>query len=368
MDTVKLLQERTNRIKAAINLEKPDRVPVVPLADVFAARVMGIPLTNFIYGEGTNRAMIDCWSKIGEIDGHQRLNFNVFSLSAMWLSKLKLPGIHLPEDVLYQVAEAEIMKKEDYDEIISQGFNTFVGDYYKNRLDDVLPKLKNTVATMPQAIKEWEDAGVLPMCPGSAIIPFEYFCGGRSLKEFVMDMRRIPDKVQEAMDVAMIDIVENTRQSFRRLKPFGAWVGGWRSAPELLSPKISNRFVYPYLKKLVEVCIEEDVVPVFHFDSNWGRDLQLMRELYPKAKCVLALDGATDIFKAKEILGDHMCIMGDVPPGLLSIAEPKDVSEYCKRLVREIGPTGFILAQGCDIPVNAKIENVRAMVEAVHLA
>jgi len=31
---------------------------------------------------------------------------------------------------------------------------------------------------------------------------------------------------------------------------------------------------------------------------------------------------------------------------------------------RELGPQGFILQSGCDIPANAKLENVQAMVAA----
>ncbi|MBW1788591.1 MAG: uroporphyrinogen decarboxylase, partial [Deltaproteobacteria bacterium] len=73
----------------------------------------------------------------------------------------------------------------------------------------------------------------------------------------------------------------------------------------------------------------------------------------------------TDIFRAKEILGDHMCLMGDVPAMMLFHKSPDDVSEYCSKLIRELGPEGFILQSGCDIPENAKLENVQAMVAAV---
>ncbi len=38
----------------------------------------------------------------------------------------------------------------------------------------------------------------------------------------------------------------------------------------------------------------------------------------------------TDIRKAKEVLGDHMCIMGDVPPALLSSGTPEQVYEHCR--------------------------------------
>jgi uroporphyrinogen-III decarboxylase len=78
----------------------------------------------------------------------------------------------------------------------------------------------------------------------------------------------------------------------------------------------------------------------------------------------MALDGETDIFKAKKILGNHMCLMGDVSASMLYLDEPEDVFDYSAKLIRMLGPEGFILQSGCDIPANAKLENVRAMVAA----
>jgi uroporphyrinogen-III decarboxylase len=42
-----------------------------------------------------------------------------------------------------------------------------------------------------------------------------------------------------------------------------------------------------------------------------------------------------------------------------------EVRAYCRRLISEVGPSGFILSSGCDVPIDAKYENVKAMVEAV---
>ena len=59
-----------------------------------------------------------------------------------------------------------------------------------------------------------------------------------------------------------------------------------------------------------------------------------------------------------------MCIMGDVPAALLSTVTEEEVYDYSVRLIRGLGPEGFILHSGCDIPVNAKLENVKAMIAA----
>jgi uroporphyrinogen-III decarboxylase len=105
------------------------------------------------------------------------------------------------------------------------------------------------------------------------------------------------------------------------------------------------------------------LIALLHLDSDWTRELQRFREL-PRAKCILALDGETDIYKAKKILSDHLCIMGDVPASMLYMESPENVYKYSCKLVRQLGPEGFILHSGCDIPANAKMDNVRAMVAA----
>jgi len=160
-------------------------------------------------------------------------------------------------------------------------------------------------------------------------------------------------------------LIEQARGVMGALGVTGVWLGGWRSASEFLSPKLWERFVLPYYKQMVDVVIEAGVTPILHFDSNWTRDLSYFKD-FPKGTCVLSLDGMTDIYKAKEVLGGHMCLMGDVPPSMLTLGTPDQVHEYSSNLVRDIGPSGFILAQGCCIPPDAKPENVAAMIAAVH--
>ena len=78
----------------------------------------------------------------------------------------------------------------------------------------------------------------------------------------------------------------------------------------------------------------------------------------------MSTDGQTDLFRAKEILGGHMCLMGDVPATMLAFGTPDEVYEYSIKLIKELGPEGFIPHSGCDIPMDAKLPNVQAMVAA----
>ena len=45
---------------------------------------------------------------------------------------------------------------------------------------------------------------------------------------------------------------------------------------------------------------------------------------------------------------------------------PEDVEKYVTSLLDDIGPYGVMIASGCDIPSDAKPENVKAMADAAH--
>jgi uroporphyrinogen-III decarboxylase len=59
--------------------------------------------------------------------------------------------------------------------------------------------------------------------------------------------------------------------------------------------------------------------------------------------------------------------MGDVPAALLAAGTRDEVLSYCRRLIQEVGKDGgFILSSGCSVPANARVENVRALMESAN--
>jgi uroporphyrinogen-III decarboxylase len=183
------------------------------------------------------------------------------------------------------------------------------------------------------------------------------------MEEFFLDLCRIPDKVKAALDAMQPGLIQIGVDGARRSGIPAVWVGGWRAASAMLSPSMWNEFVFPYYVDMVTRLAENDIVSVLHFDHDWTRDLSRLREL-PARRCILNLDGWTDVRRAKEILGDHMAIMGDVPAPLLSTGRPDDVYAYVRDLARDVGPTGLILCPGCDAPIDAKPENMQAFAAA----
>ena len=364
------LQDRIMRIRDAVSLREPDRVPVVLEYSTFAARVTETPLPEFLLNLNRSvEVMIQAYELVaeaGEIDAMNYGRFSPYGLSYLWLSKVIVPGVDISEDVSFQVVEKEGMVREDYDRILKLGWPAFFKKFVKEKiLGDVPPEYLPFNQPVCNALKEWEKRGVPVLTGGAVAPPFELLCGGRSLQGFFMDLFDIPDKVQAVMDEMLPHLAEHVcRRAGQEGYP-GVWVGGWRGAPAMLSPEMWNRFYWPYFRKLVYEVAEKDLIPILHLDACWDRELSRFREL-PKGRVLMALDGYTDIFSAKKALDGHMCIMGDVPATMFSFEDPETVYNYSARLIRELGPKGFILQSGCDIPENARLENVRAMVAAAN--
>ena len=101
----------------------------------------------------------------------------------------------------------------------------------------------------------------------------------------------------------------------------------------------------------------------FHMDAKWDENLPYFLDL-PKASCVFDPDSLTDIVKIKEVLGDHMCITGDVPPALLELGTPEENYNYARKLVELFEGKGFIMSSGCSVPPRTPLENIKAVIAA----
>jgi Uroporphyrinogen decarboxylase (URO-D) len=365
-DSVKA--NRLDRIHKAVAMQKTDRVPVVLEYSSFAARVTDTPLPNYLLDlEKSVAVMKAAYELVAATAAADAVNYGCFSpyaLSRLWLSKVKVPGIDLPVDASYQLIETESLTWDDYETILKIGWPRFHDGFVRETLlaevpPEVLPQNQGRV----DVVGKWAEIGVPVLSGGDVAPPFEFLCGGRSLPAFFSDLVDIPNKVEQVMEAIMPHLVPPVCASAKANGFPAVWIGGWRGAPALLSPKMWERFVWRYFKRLILEVLAEGLIPILHLDSDWGRELHRFKAL-PAGKIVMALDGETDIFRAKEILDGHVCLMGDVPAAMLAFDNPDTVYDYSRRLIRKIGPHGFILQSGCDIPENAKLENVQAMVLA----
>lgn len=366
------------RFEMALKLKKPDRVPICPLGLLFAASHAGISMERY-YNDRTaaqnaQRQVFDAlggWDIMG-LNGPTMTE--AIALMTVFPNKIKIPGKELPPDSPMQFDEAEpSMSFDDYDIIIKKGWNYF---FFK----DLLPRIQSLengnkpgraklifrlmrfMWNYKKDIQYWKKRGLPLLVSGPCGVPYEIFCVARTYKQFIMDLHQHPQKVTAAMDAVLSATIFSILKGASYLGVPRVFLSCERGSGDVISPKYFENFYLPWFRRLVDALVENNINVLLHLDGNWDRNLPYLKE-FPFGKCILDLDSTTNIFKAKEILGDRMCIMGDIPASLFTLGTPEEVENYCKKLIDEVGRDGgFILSSGCTVPFNAKFENLKAMI------
>ena len=380
---------REERILAAINLEPYDRVPVSPLITpsfpLRHQRKHTADVYNPNLAEEALQAIEKLFDEVGGWDAYMggRALLPLPPESSLYHSlrgytgTFVYPGTdgRLSVDSEIQFAEREVITAEDYDEIIEVGWREFLEKKADQFTGSTSPPLDTRVTQAKKLIERFfrdrdrlQKQGVPLLFGGGTMDPQMALSLMRTLRQFTLDLYRRPDKVQAVLDNWVEEYAEDILEALRPagIPPIGIpgiLMACERGSGSHYNLKIFERFVWPYIKRLVEVWTDAGYIVILHFDTDWTRNLPYLLELPPK-KCICELDGTTDIFKAKEILKDHMCIMGDVPAPLSAYGTPEEMEEYCKKLIDVVGKdTGFILSSACTVPPDCKYENFKAMID-----
>jgi hypothetical protein len=360
---------RTQRFLTAVTLGIPDRVPVSSMFDDFALRQKGIsPAQRFdpVFRPQVLQAFHEIFDDLGGYDFQWHAGTS-FAYST-WRGSADIRVNSVPPGQESSLkAEREALFFDDYAKIISRGWNGFCEEFYPRitrlSIEQIDANQRRSFAQDLEDLKWWSARGV-PVHQGATCLSPEVILSlGRTLTNFVLDMHHDPDKIQAVLDAMLGDLIENAVQDAAATGIPWAHILLTRGSATVYNLKIFERFVFPYLKKMVDTFVSNGLMVNLHCDTNWLKNLPYFKEL-PKAKCIVELDSTSDIFKAKEILNGHMCIKGDVPAPLLSLGKPADVVAYCRKLIDVVGKGGgFVLSTGCTCPVDAKFENVKAMID-----
>jgi len=358
------------RMIAAINLEKPDRVPISPL--------LGIDVAATYFGLNTAEMhkdpikgldiLLKFFDKFGSWDG-----YSIFPLvkSGYTLAgfKVKAPGQELPDNYFAQFDEGEWMKIEDYKTVSDIGWSKFVSDEYIYRIsdwtaEDVIKARNEILNLIVKARMEWVEKRNVGLRTGDyRVHPFFTLSLNRSLLKFTQDLYYRPELVETALDTMTDEFIQVVKAQCKNNDGNVVFIPEERAEGAIYPLKIFERFWWPYTKRIVESLNDEGIIPWLHLDQCWDINIPYFKEL-PRASCILDLDGLTDIFRAKEILKDHLCIMSDVSASLFSIGTPKQVEDYVKKLIDKLGVDGgHILASGCEVPSDCRPENFKAFLK-----
>jgi uroporphyrinogen-III decarboxylase len=373
------------RVEKAWNLQKADRVPVAPMVIYILPYLAGLSFKEMIENpERLAQAAIDNRELVGDfihpvltILDHQAVlpNSTWDQVSIDWRiyedfpPRGNIPSAFFDKDMI-----------GSYDGILERGFAP------------VLFNRKLNKSVFQRGVDDWlyygfeyphlfwrawhrfvRETGKCLQMGARAVIPFDALIHYRTFELITEDVIERPEKVKQVCEVLGRYEILN---AMGRCMVAGAgevpgaekiFLGNGMGAPPYVSPRIFNEFVYPYLKMQVDIAVNRGFKVHVHLDGDLTLVLDTLSKItddLPTGMVMLDFE-KTDMKKAKEVLGDKVCIYGNVPAALMVYGTDSEVISYCRKLIEDCADGGgFILGSECEVPWDAKPENVRAMIDA----
>ncbi len=404
-------QAKLRRLDDAAHLRKIDRVPIAAATLYFPAKYSGITYHEMFYDQQKYEAAAERFAKdfdwdgacflrsfesvtlglsLAAADAKTAVNVAVASVLGGGFAHDILkdgysshPGRELPEDEESQFAfQGSFMDMEEYDAFAEDPFG-FLSSVVVPRVygslsapgsgesNAALVRLGFELAdALPKAVafaKRMVQADCPPWYMALAPNPLDYLGAFvRNFDRLLPDLYRVPEKVRkvcEQLAPVLAEVGKATGTiSYELTGSRRVFCPVWYNT--YLSPDMFKEFHWRYLKYMAEELIKAGFTPLFSFQGEHDKHLETILEL-PEGKVIAWFD-KTDPRKAKEVIGEHSCIAGGISPSLLIGGTPERVEKEVKELLDAMkGSRGFIFTLPFNAIGPAKIENVRAMTDAV---
>jgi len=393
-------KERAARFRTALELGIPDRVPVAGLGGAFIYRRVGIQQKATMYDgwAEASKAVIKFQKDFQPDSATATFMMSGASMEFLGQTNMKWAGCGLPDDVQYQYVEQEYMKADEYDHFLCdpsdyvmrkflprmytglkglqkmpwfgadgiQIGGRVIGAFMNPDVQEAIDIMKKAaeMSRIPAKIM-METANTLlgmgypRLFMGFGAAPFDVLGDTlRGTRGVLTDLYRCPDKVlkscEKILDLTAVPDIPIGEPPLIMMPLH-------KGDDSHISLKQFEKFYWPTFKQLMLNMIDEGLIPAPFAEGVYTQRLPHLTEL-PKASVLWFFD-RTDMHKAKDILGGHSPIMGNVPITMIATGSPDQVKACCKDLIDYVGKGGgYILCSGTQLD-DAKEDTVRAMID-----
>jgi hypothetical protein len=172
-----------------------------------------------------------------------------------------------------------------------------------------------------------------------------------------------PDKVIKACEALMPHLhwlASQTADPGSQL-PIGYWMH--RGCIPFVNTEHFDNIYWPTVRPIIEQLWKEGHQTMFYAEGNWDAHLDAFREL-PERSIVYHIDRG-DPQTVHNKLHDKFAISGGLSNVTLAVGTPEQVRTEVKKLIDILGKDGgYIMDASAIIQNDAKVENMKAMVEA----
>ena len=358
------------RVNMHINLEEPDRVGIAPMGEFYYAHLVDMSIEDVLVDPvKADQAFEYGYKKHGGLDMAETAFLLASYLSVVpdgfstFYLDWHLPGRERdPYDIPNlneRAKENPIMTDEDYDLVLKYGWHRLFS-FRRAGLEDVSLMASIGPQIAPLVRKWWEEYKVPTMIDAGFGQPVGVLARMRGLTNFLLDLRRRPQKMLEVMDVLCDGLIAFSLTQAEMLHAKTLILGAGTAA-DFISPSMFEKFVLPFLVRCSHAAVEAGYRLQYHFDTSWTPMLHYLKELPPKSG-YLHLDERTDIIEAKRVLGDHLCLFGNLKPSLLRFGTEEEVERQVKEIIDGCAAGGGLIVSA-ELTADSRFELVDKMVQ-----
>lgn len=344
MNIIKDRMTPKERMAAFATGKEIDRIPCFPIIGEHSSRLIGATVSRFSHSV---ELMVESQLAVFKVYRPDSIGIGpgLFGIAEAMGTKLQFP-----EDGMPFVSEPFLKDYKDFERL------TPVNPYRDGRLPLYLEALKIIN----------EQVGDLVGVGSSVGGPFTTASSLRGTENFLKEIHRNPEMVHRLLGI----VTESALKYIDAVCDLGIKpsISEPTASGSLISTKVFREFVKPYLKMYVDRIKERcGSGPMLHICGNTSR---IWVDMADTGATILSLDNEIDLTEAKKVVGDRVCIAGNVKPvDTIMKGTPSQVMEEAKECIRKVydNPKGYILSSGCALPLNTPPENVVALMDAARL-
>ena len=190
-----------------------------------------------------------------------------------------------------------------------------------------------------------------------------YSLAGRifDMMELMMSCYDDPDGVKELVNKCKLFLIDYLK-AFKAAGADGVVMA--EPASGMLSPDMCEEFSTPYVKEIIDAVADENFVFVYH---NCGNNTIAQAETIASLGAdVYHFGNAIDLSEMIPLMPEGSVVMGNVDPVLFKTSTPEIIEKTTREVFEKCNKfDNFMLSSGCDIPAEAKWENLDAYFSTV---
>jgi len=326
------------RILATVRHGQPDRVPIVPQVFGHAARLGGVPLRRYLTDATVlAQCQLDAWRDYGT-----DAMFGLFD--ACVETEALGSGMRYPEDG-YPDVERFILEQP--------------GDVAQLRIPD--PGRAGRMPVALEALRRLRQEGQdQAMVAGCVLGPMTLACQLMGIEKTLFAAVDETPAFERMLDFA-VEVALAYGSAQLKAGAHLCIVFDPSASPAVVPLAFFRELLMPRLRRLCQGLKDAGALATW---LHIAGPAEPILPLYPACGVDIAcIDYCVDPGRARA-LAPGLCLTGNVRPLAFVDSEPAAIAESCAQILGIARMGGFMLSSGCELPVEARPECVRALTSA----